>query len=63
MTDPEKHIVVEIRDGIIQAIYCPDETYVVDVLDRDGWDTGVDESLDNYYKDVEKSTENLKDLY
>jgi len=63
MTDPEKHIVVEIRDGIIQAIYCPDETYVVDVLDHDRWDTGVDESLDNYYKDVEKSTENLKDCY
>tara|TARA_R110002167_G_scaffold16443_4_gene64260 strand:+ start:3272 stop:3463 length:192 start_codon:yes stop_codon:yes gene_type:complete len=63
MTDPEKHIVVEVRDGIIQAVYCPDETYVVDVLDHDVWDVGVDESLDNYYKDVEKSTENLKDLY
>ena len=63
MTDPEKHIVVEVRDGIIQAVYCPDETYVVDVLDHDAWDVGVDESLDNYYKDVEKSTENLKDCY
>ena len=63
MTDPEKHIVVEIHDGIIQAVYCPDETYVVDILDHDAWDAGVDESLDNYYKDVEKSTENLKDLY
>ena len=63
MTDPEKHIVVEVRDGIIQAVYCPDETYVVDVLDHDVWDVGVDESLDNYYKDVEKSTENLKDCY
>ena len=63
MTDPEKHIIVEVHDGIIQSVYCPDETYVVDILDHDAWDTGVDESLDNYYKDVEKSTENLKDCY
>ena len=27
----DKHIVVEVdSDGIIQAVYCPDETYLVD---------------------------------
>ena len=63
MSESDKHIVVTIRDGIIQAVYCPNETYVVDILDYDNWDKGVDESMDNYYKDVEKFTDNLKDMY
>ena len=63
MSESDKHIVVTIQDGIIQAVYCPNETYVVDILDYDNWDKGVDESMDNYYKDVEKFTDNLKDMY
>ncbi len=63
MSESDKHIVVTIQDGIIQAVYCPDETYVVDILDYDNWDNGVDESMDNYYKDVEKFVDNLKDMY
>lgn len=63
MSESDKHIVVKIQDGIVQAVYCPDETYVVDILDYDNWDKGVDESMDNYYKDVEKFTDNLKDMY
>ena len=63
MSESDKHIVVTIQDGIIQAVYCPDETYVVDILDYDDWESSVDESMDNYYKDVEKFTENLKDMY
>ncbi len=63
MSESDKRIVVTIQDGIIQAVYCPDETYVVDILDYDNWDKGVDESMDNYYKDVEKFVDNLKDMY
>lgn len=62
-TNSDKHIVVEIHNGIIQSVYCPDETYVVDILDHDAWDAGVDDNMDRYYEDVEKSTENLKDMY
>ncbi len=66
MTD--KHIVVEIEDGIIQAVYCPNETYVVDILDHTDWNREagvghVDQSMDNYYRDVQDSTRNLKDCY
>ena len=63
MSESDKHIVVTIQDGIIQAVYCPDETYIVDILDYDDWESSVDESMDNYYKDVEKFTDNLKDMY
>ena len=63
MSESDKHIVVTVQDGVIQGVYCPDETYVVDILDYDDWDNGVDESMDNYYKDVEKFTDNLKDMY
>jgi len=66
MTD--KHIVIEIEDGIIQAVYCPNETYVVDILDYTDWNREagvghVDQSMDNYYRDVQDSTKNLKDCY
>ena len=56
-----KNIIVEIdEDGIIQGVWCPDETYVVNVLDYADWDRNVDESMDNYYSDLEKEIENLK---
>ena len=68
MTDPEKHIVIEIENGIIQAVYCPSETYVVDILDHTDWNREagaghVDQSMDDYYRDVQDSTKNLKNLY
>jgi len=65
----DKHIVVEVdSDGIIQAVYCPDETYVVDVLDHSDWNRNaglahVDQSLDSYYRDVQDSTKELKNCY
>tara|TARA_Y100001937_G_C6899144_1_gene232492 strand:+ start:317 stop:508 length:192 start_codon:yes stop_codon:yes gene_type:complete len=63
MSESDKRIVVTVHDGVIQSVFCPDETYVVDILDYDNWDKGVDESLDNYYRDVENLTDNLKDMY
>ena len=60
----DKHVVVEVDDdGMIVAVYCPDETYVVDVLDRGNWHRDVDQSLDTYYQDVEDSTKDLKNCY
>ena len=59
-----KNIIVEVdEDGIIQGVWCPDETYVVNVLDYADWDRNVDESMDNYYSDLEKEIENLKNCY
>jgi len=59
-----KNIIVEVdEDGIIQGVWCPDETYVVNVLDYGDWDRNVDESMDNYYSDLEKEIENLKNCY
>lgn len=65
----DKHIVVERdQDGFVVAVYCPDETYVVDLLDhadwnRDGGLSHVDESMDRYYRDVQESTKNLKNCF
>ena len=61
----EKNIIIEVgQDGLIQGVYCPDETYVVNVLDYNDWSRGVDESMDNYYADLEKEIEeNLKDCW
>ena len=59
-----KNIIVELDEaGLVVAVYCPDETYVVNVLDYRDWDNGVDESMDNYYSDLEKEAENLKNCY
>ena len=65
----DKHIVVEVdEDGMIQAVYCPDETYIVDVLNHIDWNRNaglahVDQSLDSYYRDVQNSTKELKNCY
>jgi hypothetical protein len=62
----EKHIVVELdEDGFVIGVHCPDETYVVHVLDKNAWNNGIgiDKSLDNYYKEVEKLIPTLKDCY
>lgn len=58
----EKNIVIEIADGIIQAVYCPDETYMVHVLDNLDRDI-PDKSLQTYYDDLEKEIKNLKNCY
>ena len=57
----DKNIIVEIEDGIIQGIYCPDETYVVNVLDHS--DTDDSAIMEEYYSDLEKTKENLKNMY
>lgn len=60
----DKNIIVELDEsGLVVAIYCPDETYTVDVLDYRDWDNGVDDSMNQYYEDLEKETENLKNRY
>jgi len=59
-----KNIIVELDEaGLIAAVHCPDETYVVNVLDYQDWDNGVDDSMNQYYEDLEKETENLKNCY
>lgn len=59
-----KNIIVELDEfGLIVGVYCPDETYVVNVLDYRDWDNGVDESMDNYYSGLEKEKENLYNSY
>lgn len=57
-----KNIIIEIADGIIKAVYCPDETYTVDILDHDDKDI-PDKSLQAYYEDLKKETKNLKNCY
>lgn len=64
-----KNIVVEVdQDGFVVAVYCPDETYVVDLLDHADWnrDEGMSEldpAIDKYYRDVQNSTKELKNCY
>ena len=64
-----KNIVVEVdEDGFVVAVYCPDETYVVDLLDHADWnrDEGMSEldpAMDKYYRDVQNSTKDLKNCY
>lgn len=64
-----KRIIVEIdEDGIVQGVYCPDKTYIVDILDHRDWnrDAGyahVDQSLDTYYRDVQEFTKELKNCF
>jgi len=65
----EKRIVVEVDEhGIVVAVYCPDESYVVDLLDHSDWNRNagyshVDHSLDTYYRDVQESTRKLKNCF
>ena len=65
-----KQIIVELDEsGLISGIYCPDETYVVNVLDYRDWcdaksgTHGRDDIVHKYYSDLEKEIENLKDCY
>lgn len=54
-----KKIVVEVEDGIVQAVYCPNESYEVHILDHDDANSG--EEVSQYYKDVESYTVKLVD--
>ena len=54
-----KNVVVEIEDGIVQAVYCPDETYDVHVLDHDN--TEESPEVVQYYQDVEEICNQLVD--
>ena len=56
-----KNVVVEVEDGIIQAVYCPDETYNVHILDRDDIEAEYDTSVSQYYQDVEEICNELVD--
>lgn len=58
-------IIVELdEDGLIVGVYCPDETYIVNVLDHRDWKSATDKpSLSQYYEDLEKEVENLKNCY
>jgi hypothetical protein len=59
-----KNVIIELDgDGFVVAVYCPDETYVVNVLDRNEWRDDCDESLDNYYRSLEEEIDNLKNCY
>lgn len=69
-----KQIIVELDEsGFVSGVYCPDETYVVNVLDYRDWCNGRDDNrehvqthlsiMDKYYSDLEKEIENLKDCY
>lgn len=57
----DKNIIVEIEDGIILGVYCPDETYVVNVLDHS--DTEESPEVQDYYDDLEEEKQNLKNMY
>tara|TARA_R110000851_G_scaffold96075_3_gene208475 strand:+ start:106 stop:288 length:183 start_codon:yes stop_codon:yes gene_type:complete len=57
-----KNIVIEMEDGIIQSVFCPDEEYNVHVVDGDK-NENHSPSIAEYFKDVEKEKKNLKDCY
>ena len=58
-----KNVIIELdEDGFVVAVYCPDETYVVNVLDRNDWNS-CDENMNNYYRSLEEEIDNLKNCY
>jgi len=58
-----KNIIVEVSDGVIVGVYCPDDTYNVNILDHDDREAEVNQEVLNYYNDLEKEKENLVNLY
>jgi|TARA_Y100000592_G_scaffold42625_1_gene67750 hypothetical protein len=56
-----KNVVVEVQDGIVTAVYCPDETYNVHILDLDDMEVEHDLNVQQYYQDVEQITNELVD--
>jgi uncharacterized protein YuzE len=60
----EKNIIVELDEsGLVVGVHCPDETYTVNVLDYRDWEAGTCNSMNQYYEDLEKEIENLKNCY
>lgn len=62
----DKNIIVEIdEDGFVTAVYCPDETFVVNVLDHSDWiRLDPEEScMASYYEDLDNEKENLKNCF
>lgn len=58
-----KNVIVEIEYGMVKAVYCPDETYVVNVLDRDDQDGEINHVMREYYRDLEDEIEHLKNCF
>lgn len=58
-----KNIVVEVTDGIIQAVYCPDGEYNIHILDWNAYREDDSESVLEYFEDIEKEKKNLIDCY
>jgi hypothetical protein len=58
-----KNIIVEVSDGVIVGVYCPDDTYNVNILDHDDREAEVNQEVLNYYNDLEKEKKNLVNLY
>ena len=56
-----KNVVVEVQDGIVTAVYCPDENYNVHILDLDDMEVEHDLNVQQYYQDVEQITNELVD--
>jgi hypothetical protein len=57
-----KNVVVKVEDGIVQAVYCPDKTYQVHILDDDKQVVGFHyQEVAKYYKDVEEICNELVD--
>jgi hypothetical protein len=60
----DKHIVIELDDdGFVIGVYCPDKTYIVDLLDRADMKRSNTREVERYYEDVEKSLDNLHNCY
>jgi|TARA_B100000676_G_scaffold212599_1_gene209051 hypothetical protein len=60
MTDC-KNIIIEMSDGIIHAVYCPDKNYNIHILENDSAE--MDDLGREYLEDVEKEKKNLVDCY
>ena len=59
-----KDIIVEVdEDGFVSAVYCPDETYVVHVLDRIDQKKANTLEIQNYYKALEDEIEDLHNCF
>jgi|TARA_R110000765_G_scaffold273574_1_gene372307 hypothetical protein len=57
-----KNIVIEIDDGIVRSVYCPDEGYDIHILDRStNW--ADSQTVVEYFEDIEKEKKNLTDCY
>lgn len=60
----DKHIIIELDDdGFVIGVYCPDKTYIVDLLDRADMKRSNTREVERYYEDVEKSLDNLHNCY